>query len=210
MCGVLLFNISSQPLDKFELRKKKIQAALYDKFGVKVDLCLQGHGTTNTGNLARRCFSDPKSLADCLELDSTFVKNIAHIIICFKSKKQLDLDKLEKFCIDTYWLHYTLYPWSRMNPSTHKLLVHGCQIARKFPLPIAFFSEDSSESWHKLNRENMKKRSRQNSRQNRILDVFNRAVYLSDPKISLMYIKNRLRFHKDKDVPQEITQYFMR
>ena len=50
--------------------------------------------------------------------------------------------------------------------------MHGCQIARKFPLPISYYSEDSSEAWHKLNRRNMRDHSRQNSRQNRIVDEF--------------------------------------
>lgn len=78
--------------DPFNLRKKKIQTVLYDKFEVKVDLCLQGHGTRNTGNLARRCFNDPKLFAECLELDYTFVQNLAHIIICFRAKKRVRLE----------------------------------------------------------------------------------------------------------------------
>ena len=49
--------------DRFEKRKKTVQEASFDKLGVKVDLCLQGHGTTNTENLARRCFSEPEVFA---------------------------------------------------------------------------------------------------------------------------------------------------
>ena len=159
--------------------------------------------------MARRCFSDPSLFAECLELDYNLVKHIALILICFKSKKRLDLDKLEKFCFETYALHYTLYPWSRINPSTHKLLRHGCAVSRKFPLPIAFYSEDSSEAWHKLNRRNMKQRARQNSRQNRILDVLNRAMYLSDPKVSLEHITNRLKFRKQTENGLEGIEGFL-
>ncbi|XP_017472387.1 PREDICTED: uncharacterized protein LOC108363512 [Rhagoletis zephyria] len=69
--------------DTFIARKKAIQKVLYDRLRFKVDLCLQGHGTTNTGNLAGRCFSEASLFAECLELDYTLVKNIAHILICF-------------------------------------------------------------------------------------------------------------------------------
>ena len=97
-----------------------------------------------------------------------------------------------------------------MNPSIHKFLMHGCQISSKFPLPIEFFSENSIESWYKLNRANITQKSRLLSKKARLLDVFNRAVYLSDPKMSLVYINKRLKFRNVKDLPQEIEQFFMR
>lgn len=62
----------------------------------------------------------------------------------------LKLDKLEEFCWSTYCLHYEKYAWARMSPSLHKLLKHGCEIARQFPLPISYYAEDANESWHKL------------------------------------------------------------
>ncbi|KAL7290927.1 hypothetical protein TKK_0015654 [Trichogramma kaykai] len=204
------WDIRADMQDRFKERKKKIQDILYTKIGVKVDLCLQGHGTTNTGNVARRCFENSELFAECLEINSVLVKNLAHILLCFKSKKELDLDKLEKLCIETYWLHYSSYEWSRMNPSTHKLLMHGCQICRQFPLPIAYFSEDSSEAWHKLNRSNLKSGSRQCSREYRLLDTFNKAVYLSDPKISMTHVADRLKFRKNLDAPEEVKEFFIR
>lgn len=196
--------------DVFKEQKEKVQKLLYDKLGVKVDLCLQGHGTTNTGNIARKCFSQPELFADCLDLNENFVSNVAKIVIIFKSKEKVDLDKLEKLCLDTYKQHYNLYKWARMNPTTHKILMHGCQIARKFSLPISYYSEDSSEAWHKLNRRNMRDHARQNSRQNRILDVFNYAIYYSDPKISLVHIQNRSKFHKNREISSELQEFFKR
>lgn len=80
-----------------------------------------------------------------------------------------------------------------MNPTIHKFLRHGCEISSRFPLPIAYYSEDALESAHKYYRKNMIMHARQNSRRNRILDVFNRAVYMSDPKLSLIKIEDRLR-----------------
>lgn len=138
-----------------------IQKRLYDSFGIRVDQVLQGHGTTNTGNLARKCFDQAEKFANCLGLNKTFIKSILTILSLFKCKMTLDLDLLEKYSWKIDWLHYELYPWALMNPSLHKLFRHGCQIARKFPLPMAYYSEDASESWHKFYRKNMKSHARQ-------------------------------------------------
>ena len=94
-----------------------------------------------------------------------------------------------------------------MNPSLHKLLKHGCEIAREFPLPMIYYSEDANESWHKLYRKNMSAHSRQNSRKNRLLDVFNRAVYLTDPMISLILIENRIKFYKKKRITAVLKEF---
>lgn len=89
---------------------------------------MQCHGTSNTGNLARRCFKDPTIFADALQIDCLLVTNIATILAAFKSKARINLDKLELFCWKTYCLQYELYPWARMSPTCHKLLKHGCSV----------------------------------------------------------------------------------
>ena len=96
-----------------------------------------------------------------------------------------------------------------MKPTVHKLLRHSCEIARKFRLPMAYYSEDANESWHKLCRKFMVSHFRQTSRQKRLLDVFNRAVYLTDPKISLIYLKNRLKLHKMIPVSSDILEFIL-
>ena len=179
---------------------------MYESLGIRVDQIIQGMGTSNTGNLARRCFAEPEKFAKALEIDEHLICNVATIITAFKCKKPLNLDKLEKFAIATNDLHFYYYPWARMNPSLHKLLIHGCQIARKFPLPMAYFSEDAVESMHKFYRDWIKNRSRQNSRLNRILDTFNNALYYSDPKISLSNIEDRIE-KINSDLPVEVQNF---
>ena len=49
--------------------------------------------------------------------------------------------------------------------------------------------------------------SRQNSRRNRMLDVFNRAIYLTDPKISIILINNRLKLYEQNNVSPEIKKF---
>ena len=124
--------------------------------GIRVDQVIQGKGTTNTGNLARRCFQNPEKFADALEIDRKVVSNIALILEAYKCKLKLKLDELENFCNETYDSFYELYSWARMNIAMHKLLKHGCEITRKFPLPIAYFAEDANESIHKIYRNTKK------------------------------------------------------
>lgn len=189
-------------------RKQLVQSRLKKELNVRVDQVLQGHGTTNTGNLARRCLGEPEKFARCLEIDQDLVSNIALIISLFRSKKILDYDKVEALCRSTYELHYELYPWSQMSPTLHKLLRHGCEIARTYPMPPEYFAEDCVESWHKLHRRNLLQHARQNSREHRILDMFNRAVYMSDPTLSLIYAEKRIKKSLKIKITQRMTDFF--
>lgn len=183
-----------------------MQKRVYERIGVRVDQILQSHGTTNTGNVARRCFDNTQGFAEALNLDPQFVNNLASILLLFKSRMHLNLQKLRQFTKETYKMNYELYPWSRMSPSVHKLLEHGCDIAEQFPLPMIYFSEDALESWHKYYRRNMTSHARQHNRTCRILDVFNRAIYLSDPKISMILIDNRQK-QKATEVPASLNEF---
>lgn len=59
---------------------------------------LQGYRTTNTDNVARRCFQNPDVFAKAVEIDVKLVSNIATILSAFKCKKLLKLDKFQEFC----------------------------------------------------------------------------------------------------------------
>ena len=96
-----------------------------------------------------------------------------------------------------------------MNPSLHKLLKHGTEIAAKFPLPIAYYAEDALESMHKIHRQTVREHARRDSRENTLLDTFNRAVYLSDPLISMVYFERRMKMHKQRDIQSEITRFLL-
>ena len=183
-----------------------MQKNIYEKIGDREDQVLQGHGTTNTGNVARKCFQYPEAFSKALQINTQLVVNIARIISAFKCKKELKLDKLEEFCWETYRLYYELYPWARMSPTVHKLLKRD--ISRQLLLPQAYYAEDANKSWHKLYRQNMTLHARQNSRENRISDVFNRAIYFSDPKISLILISSQLKRHK-QHISSDVQEFIV-
>ncbi|KAJ8665723.1 hypothetical protein QAD02_007385 [Eretmocerus hayati] len=83
-------------------------------------------------------------------------------------------------------MFYEKYDKAFMNPTLHKFLTHGSDIAEEFPLPVAYFSEDALECWHKILRRDKNAHARQCSRRE---DLFNRAMHLSDPLISLISLE---------------------
>lgn len=140
-----------------------------------------GFGTTNTGIVARRCFNEPEKFADCLGLDQQLVVNLATILACYRSKANIDYDALSIISKSTYRMHFTLYPWARMNPTKHKLLIHGPEVGKLFNLPLSFLAEDGQESWHKMYRKNIVGHARQDKREHRLTDTFDTAIYATDP-----------------------------
>lgn len=185
----------------------KIKANLYETFYIRVDEVKQGSGTSVNGNTARKCFKNPSALAQVLGLNEELVKRLSFVLLAFKQKEGVDLQALEKYCTDTYKLFFEKYPWAKMNPSVHKMLRHGVDIARKFPLSLAYFAEDAAESMHKCYRKNSINHARQNSRANRLKDVFNRAVDMSDPLVSTIYLEKRCKAQK-KELPAEFISLF--
>lgn len=180
---------------------------LFEAFSVRVDEVKHGSGTSLNGNSSRKCFKDPSELAKVLGINEGLVKRLSFILLAFKRKQGVNLQILENYCTETYKLFFELYPWAKMNPSVHKMLRHGVDIARKFPLSLAYFAEDADESMHKCYRNSSIHHARQNSRENRLKDVFNRAVDMSDPLISTIYLEKRCQAEK-QELPAEFISLF--
>ncbi len=186
---------------------EKIRTNLFENFYVRVDGVKHGSGTSLNGNTARTCFKDPMALATVLGTDGDLVKRLSFVLLAFKRKEGVDMDILQKYCTETYKLFFKLYPWAKLNPSVHKMLRHGVDIARNFPLSLAYFAEDAAESMHKCYRKSSVSHARQNSRENRLKDVFNRAVDMSDPVISLTYLEKRIKTKK-RPLPSDFISLF--
>lgn len=164
-----------------------MKKTIWDKLHVRVDQVKPGFGTSNTGNVARKCFDQPELFAEALGLDPQFVKNISIILKLFRSEQLLDLDKVEEFCRDVYWQHYDLYDWTKMSPKVHKFLRHSCEILREFPeIPPAYLAEDAGEFMHGFYKNTLVNKSRQMSREARMVDTARRACYFTDPTITMI------------------------
>lgn len=189
-------------------RKRVIQERVFKEFSVHVDQVLQGTGTTNTGNVARRCLQDPNKFARCLEINEDIVEKVAFILLAFKQKTMVDQDILKALGESTCKKIYLVYPWVSISPTLHKLLIHGTTIQSRFKLPLGFYAEDAGESCHKLYRANATHHARQTSRKNRLKDIYNYAIYYSDPAISNIYVQKRAKFHHTPALPSKFLEIF--
>lgn len=120
---------------------EKISNNLFEAFSIRVDEVKHGPGTSVNGNTARKCFNDISTFAEALGVDKELVKRLAFVLLAFKQKEDLNMEQLDKYCTETYTLFFKLYPWAKMNPTVHKMLRHGVDIAKEFPLSLAYFAE---------------------------------------------------------------------
>lgn len=89
----------------FDLREEEVKKRVEDALGVRIDQVLQGHGTINTGNVARKCFSKPETFAIALQLDVELVQKLALLIYNFKSKHPLNFEKIQDLCDEIRDIH---------------------------------------------------------------------------------------------------------
>lgn len=187
-----------------------MQTAVKEAFGIRPDQVVQGKGTTNTGNLARRCFEKPRKFAQCLGVDKKLVSNVALILKLLRSKRLLNVQELEILCETTRTRYFKEYPWASMSPSFHRLLVHSGQIIQSFwPIPISSTAEDGLESWHKKWRAYFTSYVGQMSHESRLLDATHRAHYETDPVIAKHYSSLRRKRINQKKFPPRVKKYFM-
>ncbi|KAJ8685542.1 hypothetical protein QAD02_021335 [Eretmocerus hayati] len=141
--------------------KKRVKEKTYAAVGVRVDQVRRGFGSSNTGSVARRCFADPEKFSKALEINETLVKKVSLISRLFRCKENLRLDEVRRLCYETHDYSFRVYGEAYVNPTLHKALIHGADIAEQFPLLVAFSSEDALETWHKIFRRAMVYHARQ-------------------------------------------------
>lgn len=191
------------------MQEKAVQHRIWEKFAVHADQVLQGKGKTNTGGIAKKCFNEPEKFANALGIDKDIVVRLSKILSAFSAREQIDYDKLEQYCLETNKLFYETFPWAQMRPSVHKLLVHGCQIARTFRYSQLYYAEDAIEHWHQLHRKHSITHSRQTSRSLKLKDMASYSIYSTDPVISLFNINHRIQSYKQQFRQQDISQFFI-
>uniref|UniRef100_A0ABD2VYH8 Uncharacterized protein n=1 Tax=Trichogramma kaykai TaxID=54128 RepID=A0ABD2VYH8_9HYME len=117
----------------------------------------------------------------------------------------LDLDgddQIEEFTSQAYLFV------SCMNIIQMSCNLHGHDHCWVNPSPQSIrFTRPLRMSFEKEDDEAITKEIR--SRSNRISDVFNKAIYLSDPKLSLIHVNKRMKFHKSRIVPEKIEEFLL-
>ena len=163
-----------------------------DQTGLKVDQPDPKGGTSSTGNVARKAFSDECKYIDCVLIVvenqhrpalSRIHSHLAAIQRIFNSDRRVETEKLGNLCRTTYLLILDSFPWASITPKLHKLLAHSEELVRdcNSGYGLKRFSEEGLESCNKLVRLFREKLSRKNSFESNVMDIFVRLASQSDP-----------------------------
>lgn len=194
---------------KIEARKKVMQERLKREFGVIVDMPRDGGaGTSNTGNVARRLFSQPEKFAETLELDVQLIKNFKTIMIALNCHEEVVPEKFQEICDQIANIYRVSYPWARLSSAVHKVIYHAADVMRVAPLPLGYLSEEGAEAKNKFYRSDRLHHARKIGRIENLQDIFNRSLEMSDPLISMHAAIHRKEKFRPKKFPREVIDLF--
>ena len=182
---------------RLEQAKTRVQKILEEKIGIRVDQPdpYGRGGSTNTGNLAVRFFSEsardavvsvlPPDLRDrYTETLKGTHQRLSIILRVLSSKRAIETDAFGQFCLDTYLFIIRSIPWARISPSLHRVLAHSAEkIALNGGVGIGELSEEPLESSNKLVRRYRERLARKTNLRDNLIDVFSRLWARSDPVI---------------------------
>lgn len=191
--------------EKRDTRKLEIQKRFENILGLRVDQPIPGgNGNTNTGNVARRAFSDAKTLSEILEIDYKLIQDIRTLLIAISCHHNIDPEKFKLVAMEVAERFVKLYPWYNMPPTLHRLLIHGADVMRKSILPSGMFAEHAAEGLNKLYRYYRIFNARKNLMENNLFDMFSRLQMNSDPFISSLKLKGRHNY--SVPIPPEVIE----
>ncbi|KAI6659522.1 hypothetical protein LOD99_14447 [Oopsacas minuta] len=173
---------------------KFLQTFIQEKTGLKVNQPNSSGGTTSTGNVARRAFSDETEYLGCIlstvtiqyrPISSKIHTQASAIFRVFNSSHKANILELGKLCKDTYLVILGSFPWASMTPTLHKLLAHFEELIRESnsSYGLKAFSEEGTESCNKLVRKYRENLARKVSFETKIIDIFVRLTSQSDPTL---------------------------
>ena len=193
----------SRILEEVESRKQQRQAAFKSKMNLIVDVPRAGgSGNSNTGNVARRAFSDSKTFSEITEVNEELIYRIHILHIVFNTDEEIDDVAVREYGRETAALWIRLYPWYPMPVSLHQLLIHGHEAIKMSSLPVSFLTEQSLESTNKSLKYDQTHHSQKTSRLDMITDIFNRQNDRSNLKIAMKIQERRRRRPKNPVLPE--------
>ncbi|CAH2106515.1 unnamed protein product [Euphydryas editha] len=174
-------------------KKTEIQQRFREEVGILVDMPKCNFGNTNDGNTSRRFFENPYLAAEITGIDFNFIHRIKVILEAISSGHKIDVPKFDKYAMETAKLYVELYGWHPMTPTMHKILVHGGKVIENSLVPIGQLSEEAAEARNKHFRSYRLNFARKFSREECNLDIYHRLLLTSDPLISSMRKKKKVR-----------------
>ena len=152
---------------------------------MKLFVCriVQGKGTSNTGNVARKFFRDFETAAKCTGLNQDLIRRFFVLLTVINSGFKLNPVSFQKYADETEDMVHTDLGWYGIPPSVHAMLNHTIQVQEMIPFNIGEGSESALESAHKRKLSVRENHTRKNSRAANILDVFHWELLVTDPVI---------------------------
>lgn len=105
--------------------KLRIQEQFRKKVLYYIDVLNQGTGTSNNGNTARRFFKDPQITSNITGINEDLIRRFGIILQTLAYDKEIDVDKFDKYALETAELYINLYDWYYMPASLYKILIHS-------------------------------------------------------------------------------------
>ena len=161
-----------------------------------------GSGSSNDGNMSRRILRDhPDLLAEECNVPIEFVKGIYIIWLALASSLPICPEKFQSYCNAVKQVYLDNVGWYSLSPTLHKILEHGSLVLQLFPDSImsGILSEEPAEASNKDVKHFQIHHARQDSYEHCNVDVFNRQMQRSDPKI-LHYFEKKQRAQKNRDI----------
>lgn len=190
---------------KYLDRKKLVTEKMYEAFGVRVDQPRAGGaGTSTTGNVCRKAFSNPELLSKVLDIDEELIVRFRNILIVINCEDPINPKKMDDYCKETYRRYLNLYDWYKIPATVHKVLAHAGSIIIHSPAPLGMLAEEAAECQHKLLKKCRTHHARKRSRVDNLHDVFIRAMNSSDPLISSINLGNRMRKKVSLEYPDVV------
>ena len=185
--------------DALKAAKKETVKQIRKMCGFLMDTPTSGGGNTDTGGTADLFFSPEKrkdicslilkesdrvAYSELLQLFNIVLSVCQHV----DTSKTAFPSKVKDLCQELMIFHKTNFPWAMLSPSVHSMCGHNWELfVITKGAPIAIFSEQGSEAWNKHIRaykSGPAARARQTSIKENILDIFNRMMIKTHPKIA--------------------------
>ena len=117
---------------------RNVQKIVQEKTGLKIDQPDTSGGTTSTGNVARRVFSEGSKCVSSMiaaQHRPALLKvhtQLSAILRIFNSGLLINTSDLGKLCKETYILVLDSFPWASITHTLHKLLAHSEELIREY------------------------------------------------------------------------------
>lgn len=185
--------------DALKAAKKETIKHIREKLGFLIDTPTSGGGNTDTGGIAERFFSreSREDICHLIHKESdrvAFFKLLELYNMVLSVCQNVDASKVaipnevRLLCQELMIFEKTNFPWVMLSPSVHSMCGHNPELFQITQgTPIGIYSEQGSEAWNKHIRaykSGPAARARQTSIKENILDIFNRMMIQSHPKIA--------------------------